>query len=141
MLSSVLDQIDGAEDPDGADIEIDRHWVGAYPEGALVLLVVDAEPFDVAEHDARDIMLQVLEHTELLADWQITTCEIGFDERFTEADLHAADGPDTPPADLHERARWLTHQPDHDQPDATTGDVDWHAWLLTLDGQRGGYRS
>jgi hypothetical protein len=55
---------------------------------------------DIAEHAARDLTLEVLEDTEFLADWQIVSCQVGFDERFVEAGLDAADGLDAPPADV-----------------------------------------
>jgi hypothetical protein len=132
LLTGVLDQISGADGEDGADVEVDRHWVGVHPEGALVLLVVDAESLEVAEHAARDIMLQVLEHTELLTDWQIASCEVGFDERFVQAGLEAADGPGIPPADVRERARWLAQPPSSVESIDAAGEVDWRTWLVKL---------
>jgi len=81
LLTTVLDQVSSGRD-DGAEVLIDRHWIGTHPQGALILLVLDAPSLDIAELATHDIMLQVLEEAELLADWQVATCAVGFDERF-----------------------------------------------------------
>lgn len=106
-------------------------WVRAHPEGALVLLVLDADSLEIAEAAARDIMIEVLEHSELLADWRIVSCEVGFDSRFAEAGLQAAEGPGVPPEDPAERAGWLAAQR---EPAAVGGEprpeIDWRQWVI-----------
>src|SRR4051794_25109177 len=44
----LLDEDDEDEDSDG-DVIVDRYWVGAHPEGAIVLLVLDADSLEIAE--------------------------------------------------------------------------------------------
>src|SRR5438105_15868994 len=80
LLAAVLDEADGAGGGDGAEVLVDRHWVGAHPQGALVLLVLDAPSLDVTEHATHDLMLEVLADTEFLADWRGVSCHVGFDE-------------------------------------------------------------
>jgi len=126
LLSRVLEQVEGAEGHEGGEVLVDRHWVGAYPEGAVVLLVVDAGSLEIAEAAARGIMLEVLQRSELLAQWQVTSCEVGFDERFAEAGLQVVDGAELPPADPAERARWHAEQR---RPAGPPEEVDWRAWI------------
>lgn len=132
LLDNVLDQVSDADDVGGIAVVVDRHWVGVHPQGALVLLVVDAPALEVAEHAASDIMQQVLERTDLLTDWQVSTCEVGFDERFVDAGLNAADGPGAPPADVADRAEWQTQRGSAVEPDGGGGEVEWRAWILGL---------
>jgi hypothetical protein len=131
LLDRVLDQVDGAQDADGGDIAVERYWVGAHPEGALVLLVLDADSLEIAEGAAREIMVEVLERSELLTSWRIAGCEVGFDQRFAEAGLQAADGPGVPPEDPADRARWHAEQR---QPAAAGGEPhpenDWRQWVI-----------
>src|SRR4051794_28734023 len=87
VLDRLLDQVEGAdvadpddlldedddededEDSDG-DVIVDRYWVGAHPEGAIVLLVLDADSLEIAEAAARNIITAVLDHSEFLTDWE-----------------------------------------------------------------------
>jgi hypothetical protein len=126
LLSQALDQVEGAEGPQGGEVLVDRHWVGAYPEGAVVLVVVDAGSLEIAESAARGIVLEVLHRSELLAQWLVTSCEVGFDERFDEAGLQVVDGTELPPADPAERARWHAEQR---RPASPLEEADWRAWI------------
>ncbi|MEU8664146.1 hypothetical protein, partial [Actinoplanes philippinensis] len=79
LLDRLLEQLDGADAEDGeGQVFVTRYWVGAHPEGAIVLLLLDADSLDVAESAARDIMREILDQSEHLADWAITKCEVGF---------------------------------------------------------------
>ncbi|MCU7730713.1 hypothetical protein ODJ79_43950 [Actinoplanes sp. KI2] len=137
LLDRLLNQVEAAETGDEDDIVVvSRYWVGAHPEGALVLLVLDAASLEVAEAAARDIMHEVLERSELLADWVIARCEVGFDQRFAEAGLQAADGPDVPPADPSQRARWLAEQRGPATSLADPGPpIDRRQWVIDHAGQ------
>lgn len=42
LLVGALDEVGGATGPDGTEAEFVRYWAAAYPEGALVLLMVNA---------------------------------------------------------------------------------------------------
>jgi hypothetical protein len=131
VLGRLLDQVEGAEGSDGGEVAVDRYWVGAHPEGAIVLLVLDADSLEIAEAAARDIMLEVLDRSEVLTQWEIAGCEVGFDERFAEAGLQAAHGPQAPPEDPAERARWLAEQ---GKPAPHLAgferEVDWRRWVI-----------
>ena len=132
LLDRILDQVDGAQGTDGEDVAVDRYWVGAHPEGTLVLLVLDADSLEIAEAAAREIMVEVLERSELLTSWRIAGCEVGFDQRFAEAGLQAADGPGVPPEDPAERARWHAEQ----HLPAAAGaepyrEIDWRRWVIS----------
>jgi hypothetical protein len=132
LLDRVLDQVEGAEGSDGGEVAVDRYWVGAHPEGAIVLLVLDADSLEIAEAAARDIMMEVLERSELLSEWVIAKCEVGFDERFAEAGLQAADGTQVPPDVPGERARWLAEQ--RQAAPHLVGaehEVDWQRWVVS----------
>lgn len=132
LLDRLLEQLDGADADDGeGQVFVTRYWVGAHPEGAIVLLVLDADSLDVAESAAQDIMREALDHSEHLADWVITKCEVGFNERFVDAGLQAADGPGGPPADPAERARWLAAQnPMSTEPADTDEEIDWRQYVI-----------
>ena len=132
VLDRLLNHVEGAAGSDGGEVVVDRYWVGAHPEGAVVLLVLDADSLEIAEVAARDIMLEVLDRSEVLTDWEVVSCEVGFDQRFAEAGLQAADGPEVPPDDPAERARWLAEQR---QPAPRIGgserEVDWRRWVIS----------
>ncbi|WP_229075028.1 hypothetical protein [Actinoplanes sp. DH11] len=132
LLDRLLDQLEGAHNEDGDDeVVVVRYWIGAHPEGALVLLVLDADSLVIAEAAARDAMQQLLEHSEHLTDWLVDTCEVGFNQQFVDAGLQAADGPDVPPADPAERARWLAEQ--SQPPIAMAGvdaEIDWRKYVI-----------
>lgn len=133
--ASLLDrllQMEGAHHQDDTDeVLAVRHWIGAHPEGAIVLLVLDAESLVIAETAARDALQQVLERREHLADWLIDTCEVGFNQQFVDAGLQAADGPEVPPADPADRARWLAEQ---SQPPigmaGSDAEIDWRKYVI-----------
>jgi hypothetical protein len=110
VLDRLPDQVGGADGEDGTEVSVTRFWIGAHPEGTLVLLVLEADSLEIAEAAPRDIKTEIQDHSELLADWIIARCGVGLDERFAEAGLHAADGPDAPPADPTARTRWLVTQ-------------------------------
>jgi hypothetical protein len=132
LLDRLLEQLDGADAEDGeGQVFVTRYWVGAHPEGAIVLLLLDADSLDAAESAARDIMREILDQSEHLADWTITKCEVGFNERFVDAGLQAADGPGVPPADPAERARWLAtpNMPSIEPSDADE-EIDWRQYVI-----------
>jgi hypothetical protein len=131
LLSRVLDDIDAVDGPEGVEVVLDRYWVGAHPEGASVLLVLEADSLPVAEEAAREVMVSVLERSELLADWRLTKCEVALDEHFAEAGIQAPDDAELPPADPAERAIW--HRRERQavaDPDRPEGEIDWREWTM-----------
>ena len=131
LLDRLLDPI-GIFEAAGAGVALESHAVAAHPDGALVLLVAEATSLEVAETGVRQLLIEILQRSELLASWEVARCEVGFDERFAEADLWAPNGPDQPPPDLVERTRWHADQrrqgaPKPADPDDESG---WRTWVM-----------
>ncbi|NMO53447.1 hypothetical protein HH310_19940 [Actinoplanes sp. TBRC 11911] len=131
LLSRILDEIDAVDGPEGVDVVLDRYWVGAHPEGASVLLVIEADSLPVAEAAAREVVVSVLKRSELLADWRLVKCEVALDERFAEVGLQVPDDAELPPADPAERAIWHRHkQRGLADPARSEGEIDWRGWTM-----------
>ncbi|GAB3977782.1 hypothetical protein GCM10029978_068540 [Actinoallomurus acanthiterrae] len=77
--------------------------VGVHPAGAAVGIVADAPALEFAERAMREIIERVLEHTELLADWRVTRCEVSLNDALALESLRAAEGDNAPPDDPAER--------------------------------------
>ncbi|MFJ9820982.1 hypothetical protein ACIRU3_38110 [Streptomyces sp. NPDC101151] len=105
LLRKGFDSLEAVEGPDGMEIELMDDVIAAHPGGALVKLFVDAPALEFAEDAAREVVAELLERTEPLADWRITRCAVELNSELLQESLDAADGPDAPPADLAERAR------------------------------------
>ncbi|WP_405584923.1 hypothetical protein [Streptomyces sp. NBC_01190] len=105
LLGRHLHALDAVEGPDGVEVDVLDHLIAVHPGGALVKVVVDAPALEFAEEAVRAVMTDVLEQTELLADWTIVRCEVELHPDLAQESLHAADGPDAPPDDPAERAR------------------------------------
>jgi len=118
LLRRGLDSIEGIEGPDGMEVDLLDDVVAVYPGGALLKLFVDAPALEFAEDAAREVVAVLLERTELLADWEITRCEVELHPDLLQESLDAADGPDAPPADPAERARL------HADAEASSGPKD-----------------
>ncbi|MEU8001084.1 hypothetical protein AB0B66_07985 [Catellatospora sp. NPDC049111] len=141
LLSEALDRVEGdaeseeadndetAPDVDSVEIDLIRHWVGVYPTGAMMLLVIDAPSLEAAEGSAGAIAEAVLEAVEPLQAWEIAKCEVGFNQKFVEAGLVAAEDPAAPPADLVERRAWVADPGESESPEAGPPDIDQAAWV------------
>ncbi|WUH91910.1 hypothetical protein OG900_18565 [Streptomyces sp. NBC_00433] len=105
LLGRHLHALDAVDGPDGVEVDVLDHLIAVHPGGALVNVVVDAPTLEFAEEAVRAVMTDVLERTELLADWTIARCEVELHPDLAQESLHAADGPDAPPSDPAERAR------------------------------------
>ncbi|WNI16830.1 hypothetical protein [Actinacidiphila sp. ITFR-21] len=105
LLEKQLDSIESIEGPDGVEVEITDHLIAAHPGGALLKVFVDAPALEFAEDSVREVMAELLEQTELLADWEIARCEVELHPDEVQESLDAADGLEVPPADPAERAR------------------------------------
>lgn len=105
LLRKGFDSLEAVEGPDGMEIELMDDVIAAHPGGALLKLFVDAPALEFAEDAAREVVAELLERTEPLADWQITRCAVELNSALLQESLDAADGPDAPPADPAERAR------------------------------------
>lgn len=127
VLGGLLEQVEGADGPDGAVVLVDSTWTAVHPEGALILLVVHAPSLDVAEAGVHDILIEVLARNEVLSGWTVARCQVGFDQRFVEAGLRAADGPGAPPDDPAERVRRSARQPRADVADVDEDEAAWRS--------------
>lgn len=105
LLRKGFDSLEAIEGPDGMEIELMDDVIAAHPGGVLLKLFVDAPALEFAEDAAREVVAELLERTEPLADWQITRCAVELNSELLQESLDAADGPDAPPSDPAERAR------------------------------------
>ncbi|WP_329176382.1 hypothetical protein [Streptomyces sp. NBC_01477] len=105
LLGKHLDQLDAIEGPDDLEVDVLDRVIAVHPGGAIVKVFVDAPALEFAEEAVHAVMTDILERTELLADWTIARCEVELHEGIAQQGLDAADGPDAPPSDLAERAR------------------------------------
>ncbi|MYV97824.1 hypothetical protein [Streptomyces sp. SID3343] len=113
LLADPLEHLEGIDGPDDVSIDLDDFRVASHPDGALVLLVLDAPALEFAESAAREVVKGIFEGTEEFEDWAIASCEVKLHDELAQASLAAADGLDAPPADPAERAR-LHRQPEPD---------------------------
>ncbi|OPC77905.1 hypothetical protein B4N89_37275 [Embleya scabrispora] len=105
LLAEPLEHLDGVDGPDDMSIDLDDFRIGSHPEGALVLLELDAPALEFAETAAREVVEEILGNTEGLEEWAVASCEVKLHDALARKSLAAADGPDAPPADPAERAR------------------------------------
>ncbi|MDI5971258.1 hypothetical protein POF50_018230 [Streptomyces sp. SL13] len=105
LLKSGLESIEAIEGPDGMEVGIEEHVIAVHPGGALLKVFADAPALEFAEDAVHGVISEVLELSELLADWEIAKCEVELQPDSAQESLDAADGPDAPPADPAERAR------------------------------------
>jgi hypothetical protein len=105
LLGKHLDQLDAIEGPDDLEVDVLDRVIAVHPGGAIVKVFVDAHALELAEEAVHAVMTDILERTELLADWTIARCEVELHEGIARESLDAADGPDAPPLDPAERAR------------------------------------
>ncbi|MBV2353250.1 hypothetical protein KUM39_02545 [Streptomyces sp. J2-1] len=105
LLRRAFDSLEAIEGPDGMEIEVMDDVIAAHPGGALLKLFVEAPALEFAEDAAREVVAELLERTDPLADWRVTRCEVELNSELLQESLDAADGPDAPPTDPAERAR------------------------------------
>jgi hypothetical protein len=76
LLDEHLELLAQIEGPDGVEIEPVDHRISVEPTGASITWVLDAPALAFAEDAARQVLGELLEHTELLADWSVGRCEV-----------------------------------------------------------------
>ncbi|MFB7715230.1 hypothetical protein [Streptomyces sp. NPDC056105] len=97
LLEQGFDAVEGIEGPDGMAVEVVDHLVAVHPGGALLNIVTHAPTLEIAEEAVRALVEELLERTELLAEWTIEKCEVQLHPEFAQESLDDAAGPDTPP--------------------------------------------
>jgi hypothetical protein len=90
LLDEQLDMLASIEGPDGVEIEPVDHRIGVHPNGALITWLLDAPALAFAEDAAREVLDDLLAHTELLTEWTLGRCEVVA----TDEQLAAAMGAD-----------------------------------------------
>ncbi|MEN2423821.1 hypothetical protein AABB02_37650 [Streptomyces rimosus] len=73
------------------------------PGGALSTVFVDAPALEFAEDAVQSVTRELLERSELLAEWTVERCEVRLHPQLAQESLDAAGGPETPPADAATR--------------------------------------
>lgn len=88
LLDEHLDLLAEIEGPDGVEIEPVDHQVSVRPDAVSITWVLDAPALAFAEDAARQVLGELLQRTELLAEWTVGRCEV----TASDADLAAALG-------------------------------------------------
>ncbi|MGK5548425.1 hypothetical protein ACSNOH_27400 [Streptomyces sp. URMC 127] len=111
LIESGLDSIEGIDGPNGTEVDLLDTIVAVYPGGALLKVIVDAEALEFAEDAVREVVGEILERSELLADWKVERCEVELHPELAQESLAGADGPDVPPDDPASRKARHTEPP------------------------------
>ncbi|MFF5147812.1 hypothetical protein ACFY6U_50290 [Streptomyces sp. NPDC013157] len=130
LIEDGFDSVEAIEGPDGIEVDLLDSIVAVYPGGALLKVFVDGPALEFAEKAVRSVVGELLELSELLADWHIERCEVELHPELAQESLDAADGPDAPPDDPADRkARHAG------PPTAEDDDYDAEAQAETVRGQ------
>ncbi|MFI6089176.1 hypothetical protein [Streptomyces sp. NPDC051218] len=103
LLEDGFESVVEIEGPDGTEVKLLDTFVGVYPGGALLKVFVDAPALELAEEAVRELVEELLERTELLAEWTVERCQVELHPDLAKESLAAAEGPDAPPDDLESR--------------------------------------
>ncbi|WP_449487425.1 hypothetical protein, partial [Streptomyces griseorubiginosus] len=111
LLEDGFQSVKSLEGADGAEAELLDSIVAVHPDGALLKVFVDAPALEFAEDAVQVLVDELLERSELLADWRIERCEVELHQDLAKESLDAADGPDVPPDDPAARKARHTQPP------------------------------
>ncbi|MER5964994.1 hypothetical protein [Streptomyces sp. NPDC002057] len=136
LLERGFDTVAAIEGPEGTEVDVLETIVAVHPGGAILKVFVHAPSLEIAEDAVGSVAEDVLEHSELLADWVVESSEVKLHIDLTRERLEAADGPDVPSSDL--QARRAQHTAGADTPGSTAesggheGPVDHEARIRAL---------
>jgi hypothetical protein len=99
LIEDGFGSVRGVEGPDGVEVDLLDTIVAVHPGGALLKVVVDAPALEMAEESVQALVDELLERSELLAEWTIERCEVELHQHLAKESLEAAEGPDAPPDD------------------------------------------
>ncbi|MFD5753326.1 hypothetical protein [Streptomyces sp. NPDC127033] len=122
LIEDGFDSVEAVEGPDGMEADLLDSIVAVHPGGALLKVFVDAPALEFAEEAVRSVVGELLERSQLLADWRIERCEIELHPELAQESLAAAGGPDAPPDDPADRKARHT-----ECPTAQDGSEDYDA--------------
>lgn len=94
LLDEHLELLADIEGPDGVEIEPVDHQITVHPAGATITWVLDAPALAFAEDAGRQVLGELLERTELLAEWTVRRCEVTASDEDLAAALEGADSAD-----------------------------------------------
>lgn len=103
LLEDGFESVEEIAGADGTEVRLRDTFVGVYPGGARLKVFVDAPALEFAEETVRELVEELLERTELLADWTVERCQVELHPDQAKESLDAADGPDAPPNDVESR--------------------------------------
>ncbi|GAA4992366.1 hypothetical protein GCM10023205_76060 [Yinghuangia aomiensis] len=132
IFGRLLELLDAVEAADGSVMEVASSKVGVHPDGAVLLLLLDAPTLELAESATRTAIEEVLDAAEEFTGWSVASCEVRLHDELTRQSLAAADGPDAPPSDLQERARRLRGHTVVDDADDVDEDAEAAAQATAL---------
>jgi hypothetical protein len=114
LIEDGFDSVRAIEGPDGVKVDLLDTIVSVHPGGALLKVIVAAPALEFAEDSVRVLVDELLERSELLADWTIERCEVELHQDLAKVSLDAAEGPDAPPDDPAARKARHTESPTSD---------------------------
>ncbi|GAA4304323.1 hypothetical protein GCM10023086_21410 [Streptomyces venetus] len=133
LIEDGFDSVEDIEEPgDGGEADLIDSIVAVHPGGAHLKVFVDAPALELAEEAVRLVVAELLEQSELLADWRIERCEVELHPELAQESLDAADGPDAPPDDPADRKARHSERP---RAEDDTEDYDAEANAETARGR------
>ena len=124
LIEDGFDSVRAVEGPDGVQVDLLDTIVSVHPGGALLKVIVDAPALEFAEDSVQALVDELLERSELLADWTIERCEVELHQDLAKKSLDAAEGPHAPPADPAARKARHTENPTTEDSTGQTYDAE-----------------
>ncbi|MEU7070171.1 hypothetical protein AB0B30_17890 [Streptomyces narbonensis] len=112
LLEQGFASVAGIEGADGMEMDLFDVAVAVHPGGAILKVMVAAPSLEFAEEAVGSVSEEVLERSELLAEWTVESSEVQLHTDAARESLEAADGPGAPPSDPQARRAHHTAQPD-----------------------------
>ncbi|MER5558798.1 hypothetical protein ABT071_09315 [Streptomyces sp. NPDC002506] len=134
LLEDGFDSVESIDGPDGMEVDVLDTIVAVHPGGAILKVFVDASALEFAEDAVRAVVSELLERSELLADWTVDRCAVELHPEDARESLAAADGPEVPPADPAARKARHAESPaaGGDEYDAEAKAAEVRARMLVL---------
>jgi hypothetical protein len=91
LLGEHLELLAEIEGPDGVEVEPLDHRITVHPTGASIAWTLEAPALAFAEDAARTVLDELLERTDLLAEWSVRRCEVTASDEDLAAALEGSD--------------------------------------------------
>ncbi|MEU5218131.1 hypothetical protein AB0G79_18285 [Streptomyces sp. NPDC020807] len=133
--AALLDQgfasVAGIEGADGREMDLLDVDVDVHPGGAVLKVMVAAPALEFAEDAVGSVSEEVLERTELLAEWTVESSEVQLHTDAARESLEAADGPGAPPSDPQARRAHHAAKPepagDEEEPETHDHEAEFRS--------------